>query len=104
MRKFKFIMPMLAVIAAVLLAVGTSSFKNSKEKGKQTLVYYRFDGSPSEFEDETKWVQISNPASLGCEGEGNICWMEYYDQGGSDNPPTLPSGFDPTDFLHDTKN
>lgn len=88
------------LVAAVVTFAFTRPVKKVQEK-KSTDVIYQFilTGTPSQadFEDETKWVEISEQEAeqLDCSGTGSVCQMLYTDQVGSVNPPTLPSGFDP---------
>ena len=88
----------------IILCAAVFAFTNKKNADSKdlTTVYYRFDGTNSQFEDETKWVEIADPGTLSCVGTGNACWMEYTDQAGP-NPPTLPSGFSPYTVNHGKK-
>lgn len=85
--KKTFIIPALAVTAALVLAITTSAFtsgpkKEYKEKEKYTTRYFQFSGEDieSQYEDSTKWTVLASPPGTDpCPGEVYVCVMQTDD-------------------------
>ena len=91
MKKFRFVLPLLAV----LLVVAASAFRVAqKPQAKNVSHWYQFTGDPTELSqvlNESNYVFATTPA--GCGSNQYICAIEVP---GDDSPNANPDTFDAT--------
>lgn len=117
MNKFKNILPMIAVLTGIVLAVGTSAFKKADNKKENFAnVYFRYSGpneSDANLQDASNWQEVTTglPGTNPCTPGSIVCFTHLdntilQNQSGADNKAKfvfyLNNVVDPSDYVQAT--
>lgn len=75
MRKFKFILPVIAVLLLAVAGVFAMKAKNETTV-KQTTYYYQYSGTSytlSDYQNAANWSDASTTPQTGCDGDTHPC-------------------------------
>lgn len=87
----KYLFSSAALVVAVIFAAFTYQTTNTEATTGQTEYFYRFDGTPGQESNMSKWTQISSGEynSLDCEGTTKSCKIKNTTNSGG-HPTSVP--------------